>query len=82
MVMAFLGEGNAFEDLRRRSKEHPMPIDCSLLQVAYEDLSNLQYLEAKKRVLIKHHILAYCFEDRKLIDLFGDGTLVANEGLQ
>ena len=44
VVIAFLGQGNSFEDLRRRSEEHPMPIDCSLLQVAHEDMSDLQYL--------------------------------------
>ena len=59
-----------------------MPIDCSLLQVAHEDMSDLQYLEAKKRVLVKHYIRTYYFEDRKLVDLFGDGSLVAKEGLQ
>ena len=80
-VVAFFGQGNAFEDLRRRSNEHPMSIDCSLLQVADEGMSISQHLEAKKRVLVKQHIHAYCFEDRKLVDLFGDGLLVAEEGL-
>ena len=81
-VIAFLGESNAFEDLKRRSEEYPMPIDCSLLQVADAGLSDLQYLEAKKRALVKHYIHTYCFEDRKLVDLFGDGSLVAQEGMQ
>lgn len=81
-VVAFLGQGNAFEDLRRRSEEHPMPIDCSLLQVADEGMPDLQYLEAKKRVFVKHYVHTYCFEGRKVVDLFGDGSLVAQEGLQ
>ena len=81
-VVAFLGQGNEFEDLRRRSEEDPMPIDCSLLQVADEGMSNLQYLEAKKRLLVKHYVHTYCSEGRKLVDLFGDGSLVAQEGQQ
>ena len=80
-VAAFLGQGNAFEDLRRISEEHPIPIDCSLLQVANEGMSDLQYLEAKKRALVKHYIHTYCAGDCKLIDIFGDGSLVAQEGL-
>ena len=59
-----------------------MPIDCSLLQVADEGMSNLQHLEAKKRLLVKHYVHTYCSEGRKLVDLFGDGSLVAEEGLQ
>lgn len=80
-VVAFLGQGNAFEDLRRRAEEHPMPIDCSLLQVANEGMSDLQYLEAKKRALVRHYIHTFCTEGFKIVDLFGDGSLVAQEGL-
>ena len=77
-----MGQGNAFEDLRRRAEEHPILIDCSLLQVANEGMSNLQYLEAKKSSLVRHYIHAFCTKGFKIVDLFGDGSLVAQEGLQ
>ncbi|MCO5596623.1 hypothetical protein L7F22_050690 [Adiantum nelumboides] len=86
-ILVFLSKGEKFEGLPNTLSPgaQATTIDpTSLLNTDYDvvaNMSNMEFLNLKKKLLIQQCVQRYCVEDQRLLDIF-NGGLISQIGLE